>query len=308
MRRILVIILFLTVANGISIAQNQLQDIVYLKNGSIIKGVIVEQWPGQSLKIKTSDGRIYVYQMDEVERMVREEQNVEKGEVQTVKKESIKNEPVVEKEKASVKDFKQWQLGVNIGPCMPLGDFKNVSFASTGLSLGLDFGVWFNPNIGLMVSYFGNGFPLNIEESQIGLGEMFGVNSYNVHVAEATIGIGGFMGGIGVASGGDVRFTGRLLVGAVSLTYPELDYYINSPDQWILQDEINESSLGLDLGIGLSIKMSELLSLDFHCDYKASHFDIKNARVTIAGMGTQYGEGEVTYSSLDLVASLKFHF
>ena len=44
------------------------QDVVYLKNGSVIRGTVIEQVPGKSLKIKTSDGSVFVYTMDEVEK------------------------------------------------------------------------------------------------------------------------------------------------------------------------------------------------------------------------------------------------
>lgn len=53
-------------------AQRQVET-VYLKNGSVIKGEVIEQVPGQSLKIRTRDGSIFVYQMDEVERITKEE-------------------------------------------------------------------------------------------------------------------------------------------------------------------------------------------------------------------------------------------
>lgn len=53
------------------------QDVVYLKNGSIIKGTIVEEVPGVSLKIKTKDGSLFVYQMDEVEKITKEEKKRE---------------------------------------------------------------------------------------------------------------------------------------------------------------------------------------------------------------------------------------
>ncbi|MBQ6988649.1 MAG: hypothetical protein IJN45_05820, partial [Alistipes sp.] len=50
-----------------------LQEVVYLKNGSIIKGIVVEQVPGVSLKLKTYDGSIFVYQMSEIEKIAKEE-------------------------------------------------------------------------------------------------------------------------------------------------------------------------------------------------------------------------------------------
>lgn len=53
------------------IAQNYI-EVVYLKNGSIIRGVVIEQVPNVSLKIKTADGSIFAYPMSEVERITKE--------------------------------------------------------------------------------------------------------------------------------------------------------------------------------------------------------------------------------------------
>jgi len=48
-------------------------DVVYLKNGSIIRGRIMEQIPNVSLKIETRDGSLFVYKFDEVEKITRED-------------------------------------------------------------------------------------------------------------------------------------------------------------------------------------------------------------------------------------------
>jgi hypothetical protein len=50
-----------------------MQDVVYLKNGSIIRGSVIEQVPNESLKIKTSDGSIFVYKMNEVSKITKEQ-------------------------------------------------------------------------------------------------------------------------------------------------------------------------------------------------------------------------------------------
>lgn len=47
-------------------------DVVYLKNGSRIKGLITEIIPSQHLKIQTSDGSLFVFQMEEVEKVSKE--------------------------------------------------------------------------------------------------------------------------------------------------------------------------------------------------------------------------------------------
>lgn len=61
-------LLFLTTAQA-----QQYTEVVYLKNGSMIRGTVVEQTPGESLKIRTTDGSLFVYRMDEVEKIVKEE-------------------------------------------------------------------------------------------------------------------------------------------------------------------------------------------------------------------------------------------
>jgi hypothetical protein len=49
-----------------------LEDVVYLKNGGVMRGTIVEQIPNKSLKIQTVDRNIFVYKFDEIERISKE--------------------------------------------------------------------------------------------------------------------------------------------------------------------------------------------------------------------------------------------
>ena len=44
----------------------QMEDVIHLKNGGLIRGTIIEQVPGESLKVQTRDGNIFVYTMDEI--------------------------------------------------------------------------------------------------------------------------------------------------------------------------------------------------------------------------------------------------
>ena len=53
-------------------AQNDLQDVVYLKNGGITRGTLIELVPDQHIKIQTVDGNVFVYQMSEIEKYVKE--------------------------------------------------------------------------------------------------------------------------------------------------------------------------------------------------------------------------------------------
>lgn len=56
---------------GVLSAQD-LQKVIYLKNGNIIRGIIIEQIPEKSLKIQTADGSIFAYDMKEVEKITKE--------------------------------------------------------------------------------------------------------------------------------------------------------------------------------------------------------------------------------------------
>jgi len=67
-----------------SFAQS-MDEVVYLKNGSAIRGTVIEQVPGESVKIKTSDGSIFVYKMSEIEKITKEEKT--KSKTKTRKKE-----------------------------------------------------------------------------------------------------------------------------------------------------------------------------------------------------------------------------
>lgn len=61
------------------IAQNTYQDVVYLKNGSVVKGIIIEQTLNVNLKLKTSDGSLFVFEMKDVEKITKEYIGVNKN-------------------------------------------------------------------------------------------------------------------------------------------------------------------------------------------------------------------------------------
>jgi hypothetical protein len=54
------------------IAQNNYEEVVYLKNGSVIRGLIIEQVPQQSIKIQTKDRNIFVFKYLEIEKITKE--------------------------------------------------------------------------------------------------------------------------------------------------------------------------------------------------------------------------------------------
>lgn len=71
MKKIVVLLLLVIITIG-SFAQEKYQDVVYLKNGSIIRGMIIEQVPNKSLKIQTADRSVFVYSLEEIEKYTKE--------------------------------------------------------------------------------------------------------------------------------------------------------------------------------------------------------------------------------------------
>ena len=72
MRRYLIMVCVLVFAVAAHASAQQYQEVVYLKNGSIIRGVIIEQIPNESLKIQTQGGSVFVFKMSEVAKIVKE--------------------------------------------------------------------------------------------------------------------------------------------------------------------------------------------------------------------------------------------
>lgn len=52
-------------------AQNKTEDVVYLKNGSIIHGTVLEIIPNQSIKIQTADNNLFIFKMEEVDKITK---------------------------------------------------------------------------------------------------------------------------------------------------------------------------------------------------------------------------------------------
>ena len=100
MKRLLIILLFVFPFNEL-LAQSGYEDVVYLKNGSVYRGVIIEQVPGVSLKIEMADRNVFSVKMEEVARMTKEE-------VPNKKKIKATNENY--KKKGYIKIFEFYQM------------------------------------------------------------------------------------------------------------------------------------------------------------------------------------------------------
>ncbi|MDD4417506.1 MAG: hypothetical protein PHH81_01545 [Bacteroides graminisolvens] len=70
-RNILFCILFTFSIQFLS-SQNGTSETIFLKNGSIIKGTIIEWIPNISLKIQSKEGNVFVYKINEIDKITKE--------------------------------------------------------------------------------------------------------------------------------------------------------------------------------------------------------------------------------------------
>ncbi|MDR0872863.1 MAG: hypothetical protein LBN27_05265 [Prevotellaceae bacterium] len=128
---VLISMLFIFVS---AFSQNIYQDVVYLKNGSIIRGMIIEQIPSQSLKIETADSNLFVFQMNEIEKITKE---ITKSEV----KEII---PQTEYMKSGYRGFIEMGNGLDFGLLYKIKvhtvhGYQFNPYLSLGIGTGIDF-------------------------------------------------------------------------------------------------------------------------------------------------------------------------
>ena len=123
------------------------KDVLYLKNGSIIKGTIVEMIPDSTIRIQTADGSLFVYSMREVEKVLKEE-------VPTISRLSSTVEPVDRPRRKTqlsplvgygTLDGYNFGFGIRIGSTSPSGVYFGGTFVyhlgkSEELSYGYGFG------------------------------------------------------------------------------------------------------------------------------------------------------------------------
>ena len=62
----------IALASMATVSAQQMEDVIHLRDGSVVRGTIIEQIPGESLKIKAVGGEVFVYGVDEIVEITRE--------------------------------------------------------------------------------------------------------------------------------------------------------------------------------------------------------------------------------------------
>lgn len=61
-----------------SAAASKLEDVVYLKDGTVVRGTIIDRIPGQSLSIRTTDNRVLTYSAQQILKVTRQSSAISK--------------------------------------------------------------------------------------------------------------------------------------------------------------------------------------------------------------------------------------
>ncbi len=250
MRRLFLILLVVVVPFVVFSQQVNYKDIVELKNGSIIKGIIIEQIPNKQIKMQTGDGNIFVFEMDQISK---------------IKKELVKNTPpaqsdnnhdTVKKEELNQDNSgNKGYIGISLGAAIPTGDAADIF--TTGASIAIfDFGYYFSQNIGIAGKIFGNIYTGNKQD--ITVGEFY---------KEATkLTVGGIMGGLTVVipASHQLEFLARGLIGV-----GKGQATVKTVDVFGVHTETIESDpeFSYDLGVGLKFNVGQHTAVLANFDY-----------------------------------------
>lgn len=145
MKKVLFVFALLMACVMTSFSQETVRETVYLKNGSIIKGLVIEQVPDEFLKIQTADGSLFVFKMEEVAKITKEILPSSGRKERTVR---ISN-------KRPVNDIRGYRGFVDMGYIAGLG-----TYGSDGIEINTSHGYQFNEHFfvggGLGIHYHGD--------------------------------------------------------------------------------------------------------------------------------------------------------
>lgn len=131
-------------------AQNGMQDVIYLKNGNIYKGMIIETVPNVSYKIESRDGNVFAVKAEEVDKITKEKKEYAQSDYGHWGHRPWDNDSVryVPREKGYFNELQVLIENVQGGVRFVNG-YKFNKFAYLGIGVGVDrvFSNPFNPKV-----------------------------------------------------------------------------------------------------------------------------------------------------------------
>lgn len=145
MKRLLLLsTIFITLTALTAKAQANMDDVVYLNNGSVLRGIIIEQVPNKSLKVQIAGGSIFHVEIADVQRITKESSlSVFPGTATTDREPRMRDSSRVREPWALARRkgyFLQGQLLLELaqGGIRVVNGYKFGRFGYLGVGLGLD--------------------------------------------------------------------------------------------------------------------------------------------------------------------------
>lgn len=235
-------------------SQNATKDVVYLKNGGVVKGNIIEVIPEKSLKIQTSDGNVFVYTMSQIEMITKEA--VQSNETPSMFGAANKSQ--------------QSRFSIFGGAALPLGDFAKAvtsqdiidyldyntpipfnGSAKTGFTAGLQFVT--GGSIGWIINGSFSMVKMDLPSRVVISGETFKVETASWQSALALTGVK-----FGTTNSTGVNFFVAPLVGAMYGKSPEMSINWSSTinNFPVKYSETVSSASNIALAYGLAVQLT----------------------------------------------------
>jgi hypothetical protein len=207
----------------------QTRDVLSLKNGSVIKGTILEMIPDKTVKIQTADGNIFVYNMTEVDKISKEAAPAPETKPAVDQRPNAEVSRSTEPQRAPEGQQSSEGLGPKFsvygGVQLPLGEFAkkmdespNAGGAKLGWSAGIQFVT--GGTIGLIIDGNYSQNKLDVPTSMIPYPGKYSVTGWSQILALAGI-------KIGTDNATGSNFFIAPLAGAIFATSPQIDFTPN---------------------------------------------------------------------------------
>ncbi len=247
------VILFFSLLCFFSVQAQSAGKTFYLKNGSIISGIVIEEIPGKQYKVKTMDGNIFVFEAEEIERIIL---NEVKSEKERTPSENLGNkfysQNCINIGTMFTEDYNSYNFavstvnGININNTLQVGiglEFQMVE-KGTYIPIYLDTQLNFSKTPSTFFAHLSGGIAISNTRENLLI-----VNIYNGETYEKAINYeSGFLGRAGFGYKKEVTNKLKAILG---IDYSVISYASNShlyEDQYLKLDGIY-SVVGLKLGV-----------------------------------------------------------
>jgi len=271
------------------LAQSGMEDVVYLNNGSVLRGIIIEQVPNKSLKVQIAGGSIFHIELNEVARITKEStinvpsalRDGRSSQATSSKSDTLQRAPYEQKRRGY---FFQAQILLEMvqGGVRVINGYRFGRFGHLGLGIGLDlsgpslnggFGHYYGgsgnsvtngPYVPIFLHYSGEILNRRVtpfyalEVGYAAALDNSGMNEYDYYGYGPSEVRGGAMWGLGIGvrfkTKRRVNFSLLLNVNAKNVSYREYSYYYDDMGQnYYSQSNRVRSTLvypGLRFGVG----------------------------------------------------------